>query len=338
MERTLRKVIKGVRDPVRAVDYVLKPAYRNTAVRATSRFPVGRHVLRRDWDVLVVLDTCRVDALRAVADEYTFVNDVKRCLSVGGSSPEWMVQTFDRRWRETLQETAYLTANAWAERVIDDRLQPEEPYADFEILTRLTRFGAWDPVRANELGRLERIWKYTADEEQLTEEEDPRGLMPGGAPPRYVTDRAISVGRAFDYDRIILHYIQPHAPYVAAAMSEDRPQRPYEKDPFEYVRTTGSRTEVWNAYLDELRYVLDDLEILLENIDAETVVVTADHGEAFGEFNVYNHHTGSFHPKIRVVPWMVTSATDSRSYSPERTLRERENLQVEEALRHLGYR
>lgn len=43
----------------------------------TSRYPIGSNVFEENWDLLVVLDACRVDALRAVEDEYPFVGDVR---------------------------------------------------------------------------------------------------------------------------------------------------------------------------------------------------------------------------------------------------------------------
>lgn len=334
----IARIKKGVRNPGQAAGYVLKRGYRDTSVRVTSNVSVGSHVLEREWDVLILLDTCRVDALRDVSPEYDFIQNVEYTLSVGGSSPEWMVHTFDERWTETLQKTAYLTSNAWAERVLDERLHPDEAYADFEILTRLTRCGEWDIIRPKDLGRMERVWKFVPEDDRSESYQEPHGLMPGGAPPRYVTDRSVSVARNSDYDRMILHYMQPHAPYVANATAEGRELHDYEKNPFDYLRNGGSRDTVWRAYLDELRYVLDDLELLLQNLDAETVVVSADHGEAFGEFTVYNHHTGSLHPKIRLVPWVVTSATDTQSYSPETEPRERDGIDVDDALRALGYR
>ncbi|MFB6225192.1 MAG: hypothetical protein ABEI13_01925, partial [Candidatus Paceibacteria bacterium] len=42
---------------------------------ATSHHPVGINVLDLEWDTLILLDTCRVDALREVAPEYDFLND-----------------------------------------------------------------------------------------------------------------------------------------------------------------------------------------------------------------------------------------------------------------------
>jgi hypothetical protein len=98
----------------------------------------------------------------------------------------------------------------------------------------------------------------------------------------------------------------------------------------------------WEAYLDELRYVLDDVELLLENYDANRVVITADHGEAFGEYGIFGHPIGSLHPKVRTVPWAVTSATDTRTYEPNTappsTREEATSQNAEETLEALGYK
>lgn len=332
------QIKKGVGNPRRAIEYFTIPRYRSACVALTSRVPLGTHILSRDWDVCILLDTCRVDALQEVADEYPFIDDVGRMWSVGGSSPEWMVHTFDAKWRELLVTTAYLTSNAWAKRILNDRLHPGNEYSEYRILETLRHFGNWNLIRASELGRFEQIWKYVSEDEQIDEKHDPGGLVPGGAPPRYVTDRAISVARNYDYDRLLLHYMEPHAPYLANALTEGRDPHDHEKEPFTYLQETGDRQAVWNAYLDELRYVLDDVAVLLRNIDAETVVISADHGEAFGEYNIYNHHTGSLHPHIRFVPWVVTSATDTGSYSPQVDPHERGDTSVDEALEALGYK
>lgn len=329
--------IKGVHNPGKAIDYLFKHKYRDAVVAATSRVPLGTPIFDRDWDLHIILDTCRVDAMRQVADEYQYIDDVDRIISVGGSSPEWIAHTFSTKWRDQLQNTAYLTSNAWIDMVLDDRLRPNGHLHDVDLLSRLRRFGDWDLVRSGDVGRLERIWEYIPDDGRTNDEDDPHGLLQGGSPPRYVTDRAITVGREFEYDRMIVHYMQPHAPYTSSLKEGDNPQ-PFEKGPFEFLRETGNKGQVWNAYLDELRYVLDDLEILLSNIDAEKVIISADHGEAFGEYNIYNHHTGSLHPKIRFVPWVVTSATDNGTYSPQTGSFGQTSASTNEILEALGYK
>lgn len=44
--------------------------YCEVGAGVSSRFPFGTNVYEKDWDVLVLLDTCRVDALAEVSGEY----------------------------------------------------------------------------------------------------------------------------------------------------------------------------------------------------------------------------------------------------------------------------
>jgi hypothetical protein len=46
----------------------------------------------------------------------------------------------------------------------------------------------------------------------------------------------------------------------------------------------GDEEEIWESYIENLRYVLDHVEVLLENVDAEEVAISADHGNAKGEW------------------------------------------------------
>jgi len=327
----------GLNDPLRALQYVTSRLTRNAVVTSTSRISLGTNVLERNWDVCIILDTCRVDALKTVADEYTFINGVDNILSVGGSSAEWMVHTFDRRWSEVLSDTAYLTSNAWAKRIIDDQLDPNQGFSH-DDLSRLRRFGDWNLVESDQIGLLEHVWSYVSREDKISEQHGLSDrLVAGGTLPRYVTDRGIDIVRNHDYDRVILHYTQPHRPYLSNVVLESRDPYEYEVKPFVYLRDGGKRQTVWEAYLDELRWVLDDVQIFLENIAAEKVVISADHGEAFGEFGVYSHSCGSVHPHVRRVPWVTTTATDTGSYIPAVTPSENTEISARGNLEALGY-
>lgn len=250
-----------------------------------------------------------------------------------------MVQSFKSKWQRTLSSTAYLTSNAWAKRVIEEELRPGGEHSSHPDIARLRRFGNWDIIRADELGRLEHIWEYVSEEDSIHNlHSSPIELIAGGTLPRYVTDRGVAVGRNHDFDRMILHYTQPHYPYLSNAISEERVPSTLETEPFEYIRETGDRESVWNAYLDDLRWVLDDVELLLRNLDAETVVISADHGESFGEYGVFGHHAGSVHPKIRRVPWAITTANDESTYSSTIEPQRQSRSSVDDQLEALGYK
>jgi len=149
------------------------------------------------------------------------------------------------------------------------------------------------------------------------------------------------VAREENCDRLLLHYLQPHSPWVANALDEDRELERYEDDWWGYLTETGDRETVWEAYLDDLRYVLDDVELLLDNIDAEKVVISADHGEAFGEYGILGHKIGSLHPEVRKVPWAVTTAEDSQTYTPTVEEPDSSGMSLEDVdrqLEALGYK
>ena len=323
------KIRMALRNPTSAARYIRTnySPVRNAVVFYTSRYPLGTTVLNLDWDVLIVLDTCRVDALRAIADEYSFLDTIDELWSVGGHSGEWMAHTFDRKYKDMLSNTAYLSANPHTKSVLEDDMDAEDKH-----IKRLSRYGKWDVISPSEFGRMEHIWRH-----ELSDRNESRGDSAGYTPPRHVTDRGIAVSRNRGFDNIILHYMQPHRPYVAAAVADGRELYEYEKEPWEYMRKTGDRETVFETYLDELRFVLDDVEILLNNLEADEVAISADHGEAFGEYNVYEHHAGSLHPFIRRVPWATTKATDSRSYTPHLDSRADSGRHDEDILEHLGY-
>lgn len=307
---TLDNVKKGLSRPRQAVDKTISElAVRAPLTYANTITTIGTNVFSRDWDVLVLLDTCRVDALNEVAPEYDFLESNDPIWSVGGRSPEWIAKTFTEQYAEEIRETAYLSANVFSEKILRDQHHKSAPRAETNLAYRL--LGRIPTVDVSSLNRFEYLYEY-----EPVGTDGPLGHEDGGTPPRYVTDRAIAIGREQDVDRLILHYLQPHPPYVANALAEDRELERHEHDWWGYLGETDDYETIWNTYLDELRYVLDDVELLLENIDAETVAISADHGEAFGEYCEFGHHTGSVNPYVRKVPWVETTATDEQTHSP----------------------
>jgi hypothetical protein len=289
-----------------------------------------------------LLDTCRVDALKEVEEEYDFLTKINSISSVGGSTLEWTANTFTPNRRDVINSTAYLTPNGWAKKLIGDR-ELERKGNDQPGLRRLRQFGNNNLVHTEDFGLLEHIWQYVPENKDAVGVKELREILDdkfnqGRAPPRFLTDRGIAVAREQDFDRLILHYIQPHAPYLGKAIKEGRALKDHEKDPFTYLHDTGERDLVWHSYLYELRRVLDEIEIVLNNIDADTVAISADHGEAFGEYGIYGHHTGSIHPKIRTVPWVETTATDIGTFDPEIEPRSTREVSVDKTLSALGYK
>jgi glucan phosphoethanolaminetransferase (alkaline phosphatase superfamily) len=92
-------------------------------------------------------------------------------------------------------------------------------------------------------------------------------------------------------------------------------------------------------YLQTLYFVLEYVEILLTNINAERVAITADHGEALGENGVYGHPFAHPFTPVKTVPWTITSATDEHTYSAkyDRIDQPQSEQEQREFLAQMGY-
>jgi hypothetical protein len=143
--------------------------------------------------------------------------------------------------------------------------------------------------------------------------------------------------------------MQPHHPFVGSDLfgefGVDQFGEENETTVVDALRTGDvSREEFWTAYRDTLRLVLDDVSRLLRNVDADTAVITSDHGEALGEWGVYGHPAGCLHPAVTNVPWVETTARDAGEYEPEIDpavevdSSDAVETDVDDRLRHLGYR
>lgn len=275
-------------------------------------------ILSADWDLLVVLDACRADLFSEVLSEteraYEGIQVGKTRVSPGSSSEEWLQNVFvDVADSNGLANIAYVSGNPYTARVLD----------------------------ADRFGTVVDVWRDAWDDDL------------GTIPPRPITDRAIELGREDEdrFDRMVVHYMQPHFPSLAApddrgvALSRfgDESMSVWEDLRFGRV----SETTVWERYRANLEAVLEEVECLLANVDADSAVITADHGNAIGEYSIYGHPSGVDLPCLREVPWCETAATDRRTREPEldgsasaetATPTDEQRATVEEHLEQLGYR
>jgi hypothetical protein len=303
-----------------AVLNALRGVHNGLFFTVTSRRPLGTNVFERDWDLLVVLDACRVDAVREVAPEFDFIETVGSVWSVGSSSHEWLCKTFTEEHLDEIRDTIYVTTNPNTLRTFEDGERPPGTYS-IPLM-----WPDWGVVDVDDFESVDRVSNSDVTGYYTTT-------------PDYVTDHAITAGRTREFGRMIVHYLQPHRPYIGRAYPEERPVNDIQDQPWDAIRGGAApREEVWELYLDNLRIALRSVGRLLENFDAEKVVITADHGDLFGEFGEYGHPEGFLHPNLKKVPWIETTATDTETSDPSLDVEgEDPGIDVEDQLKHPGY-
>lgn len=172
-------------------------------------------------------------------------------------------------------------------------------------------------------------------------------------PPEAVTTAAKNAVREFPHKRLIVHYAQPHGPYIGETGRSLvlGPQIPTnDLTFFEGLRRNLaierlSDEQHWRAYRENLDIVLPYVEELFDVLDGKTVV-TADHGQMLGEraapipIKCYDHHGGTYVDPLVKVPWLVYEKGPRREIAaeePTSTATRAEESVVSERLSALGY-
>lgn len=108
-------------------------------------------------------------------------------------------------------------------------------------------------------------------------QENQRGMTD----PKPVIEKAIELHDEFPHKRHIVHLLPPHVPHVVKDGEELPPDSPYRN--YEAARAgTVDASVMRDVYTQNLNWVLEEIQPLLDDISGKTVV-TSDHGELLGE-------------------------------------------------------
>lgn len=168
----------------------------------------------------------------------------------------------------------------------------------------------------------------------------------GTVPPEAVVEEALDAREQFPDKRLIVHFLQPHYPFLNAPefryaefnQTEEVSVDAANSGATDIWEAVGlgyeSADDVWDAYGGNLQRVMDTMEPLFDQ--PGRTVITSDHGNMLGErmpyipLPLYGHPPGIHHPALREVPWAVIdgqTASEGRQVSAD----------VESQLRSLGY-
>jgi hypothetical protein len=263
-----------------------------------------------DWDILVVCDACRADLFREFCEEggYDWLPEPEQMetwWSAGSTSEEWMASMFDEQHLGEMQTTGYVSGNPFVTGF------DTEAFGYFELV---------DPEWVSDVRTID---------------------------PAKITDLGIDVWRRreeHDIDRLILHYMQPHAPFRSRPewFEMDLAERSPWGAGFLQLRDGKiSRGEFWSAYLDNLHWVAEYVDLVVEHTEAE-IVISADHGNGLGEWGVYGHPSHVPTASVREVPWVRVEGKSLPGYEPDLSWIEggdtNQSHSIEEHLSALGYK
>jgi len=277
----------------------------------------GVGIMAEDWDYLVILDACRYDFFEAAYKTY-LAGSLEKKITRGTSTSQWLQRNFIEHYGDTV----YVSANPHC--------------SDYTI----HGFRGTD-----HFFKVEHVWKHSWNEKLDTVE------------PSVMTDAALRLAKEHPDKRQIIHYIQPHGPWIGKTRISVDEIGTDSSHPSAIDGKWTVDSQVWElvrqgrfdirrliqADKDNLDLVLGEVRRLVAGLHGK-IIITADHGEAFGEKFVVGHPFGVYIRELAQVPWLVIekgariqkrSGTSQVNESATKAASEDEMLT--QRLRALGY-
>lgn len=259
-------------------------------------------VINENWKFLIVLDACRYDYFEELCNLSGELNKVKSPAFKGDAAPTsvWYKVIFQDKYDDIIHISSHPRVNS---------------------KTRVEGFKASD-----HFFKIIDLWDSQWNEEI------------GTVLPENVTEKSIEVIRKFPDKRFIIHYMQPHTPYLSlGAPSTRKKKTPDSREsisrkirnwtvkhvrnvigdeqavaimdflgipplsPMDDALRKVGEEGVKKAYRDNLSRVLDSVEELLKFIDGKCVI-SSDHGEVLGKGGRFGHDLDP-RPELYEVPW-----------------------------------
>jgi hypothetical protein len=246
------------------------------------------------------------------AEQHTLEGRLERRISRASSTQEWLHANFKN---QDLRDTVYVTANPQYYRHQDD-LE--------------TTFHA-----------VKNVWKEEGWDTKL------KTVL-----PEVTTKHAIDAAKQYPNKRLLVHYIQPHYPFLTEdGQPFDNDQaflKPDEPGSWNQVMSGELDTDreiIWAKYRETLDRTLPSVKELLDAIEGKSIV-SADHGNMVGErarpfpIREWGHPRGIYTPELVAVPWFVVEG-ERREIIADEPVDTQDSMAdevVEERLEDLGYR
>ncbi len=269
-------------------DNALKPAFIKFAGWNENK---GFYVLDEYWNYLIILDACRYDVFANEIKSWNISGRLEKRISRGSNTPEFLLENFGNGY---YGDIIYVTAN---------------PFVSYYLKGKFYK--------------IIPVWKFGWDESLKT------------VLPSTVYEATLKLLREYgNKKRMIIHFMQPHEPYIPLVLrfrglpitgfenllkevTTNRVGQIPDRCVLDLVQEGKFDKDLaFKGYVENLRIAMPYV-VRLCKILCGKIVVTADHGEAFGEYihpivpyKVWGHPKGYRMKELIEVPWFVVNGKD----------------------------
>ena len=161
--------------------------------------------------------------------------------------------------------------------------------------------------------------------------------------PETMVEYAGEAHREFPDKRLIVHFVQPHCPFIGEFGREAIADSNIDFWPKLREGQLDVATETLRrAYRENIECVLPAAERLVGMLGGKSVI-TSDHGQVISKRSFpipvreYGHPEYTYLPELLEVPWLVCDGDERRRVRREASREETDSENVEARLRQLGY-
>jgi hypothetical protein len=277
-----------------------------------------------DWDYAVILDSARFDVFKEVYSDY-FEGELEKRDSEASATPEWVHTHFSGRHNITWYSTNPFI-NGLGIKLNSFEYNPER----------------YDTNPSRHITEVVELWKTDWDSEvgtvmpeKLREKHEERKDLEGNGRTvfHYVQPHQPFIGKGSS--RMENMKVSSFEDLNSGGKRSLLPDFISENLPDMWSRVEESETamkiglmghlnlrellnvvlndteeELKNYHEENMRLALDEARKLVEDLDGK-VIVTSDHGEAFGEEGVWGHHIETHIDPLVHVPWLKVEEVKS---------------------------
>lgn len=264
----------------------------------------GFNVISEHWDHLIILDACRFDIFEEQIKKTGLCTQGKleHRISKGSMTAEFLVNNFGTG---KFEDIIYITANPFVDMLLKGKF--------YKIIS---------------------VWKDGWDNKLNT------------VHPKTMYEYTKVIHKEYPDKRLIIHFMQPHFPYLTLKLQDETGFSKHREAVLKGDQNWRDKT-VWDlveegrlpldvvkrAYCENLEIALRYVEELVKVLDGR-IIITSDHGEAFGErlhkllpIKVYGHIRGVRIEPLIKVPWLIIEKP--------RKKRNRESLILKRTIKNL---
>ena len=289
--KNIIKTLKSIKNPLEFRKFIF-----SKLISIIYRENKGFYVLNENWDNLIILDACRFDFFKTIIKRSNIDGKLESRISRGAHTTSFLTQNFKGKKCDDL---IYITANPYVDKLFEGNF--------YKIVS---------------------IWKDGWNEKYHT------------VLPETVYQYSLNIIKNFPKKRIIIHFMQPHYPYINTDIElttlESLRESTLQNTPKinDKLKKARFKEKFWALYSYYVYKMLDvdthikgywkNLQLTFPYVEKivkllpGTTIITADHGEAFGEYihpwipiRYYGHRKGVRIPILTKVPWFIVNPETS---------------------------